>query len=165
MKWHRSTIEEVFTKTDSGDKGLSSSEARRRLQKLGPNELKEGKKKTIGMMLLMQFKDVMILILLAAAIISGVIGDLTDTIVILIIVVLNAVIGFFQEAHGHPDNWTLHAGGWMGIITAAVAWYTSAAGVVNGMSPTPAMPVGAPLWGRLPILSRLGSPMPRQTEV
>ena len=48
-------------------------------------------------MLLTQFKDVMILILLGAAIISGVIGDLTDTIVILIIVLLNAVIGFFQE--------------------------------------------------------------------
>ena len=48
-------------------------------------------------MLLAQIKDVMILILLAAAIISGIIGDLTDTIVILIIVLLNAVLGFFQE--------------------------------------------------------------------
>ena len=63
----------------------------------GPNELQEGKKKSIAGMLLAQFKDVMILILLAAAIISGIIGDLTDTIVILIIVLLNAVIGFFQE--------------------------------------------------------------------
>jgi len=70
-----------------------------------------------------------------------------------------------KEAHGHANNWMLHAGGWIGIITAAVAWYTSFAGVVNGMSPTPTMPVGAPLWGRLPILSRLGSPMPRRTEV
>jgi succinate-acetate transporter protein len=47
----------------------------------------------------------------------------------------------------------------------AVAWYTSAAGVVNGMSPTPVVPVGRPLWGRLPMLSRLDSPMPRRTEV
>src|SRR5688572_18491729 len=97
MKWHQSKIEEVFAKTESNEKGISASEARRRLQKLGPNELKEGKKKSVAAMLLMQFKDVMILILLAAAIISGIIGDVTDTVVILVIVVLNAVIGFFQE--------------------------------------------------------------------
>jgi uncharacterized protein len=67
------------------------------------------------------------------------------------------VIGFFREAHGHPNNWILHAGGWVGIATAAVAWYTSAAGVVNGMSPRSVVPVGAPMWGRLPVLSRLDS--------
>jgi uncharacterized protein len=72
------------------------------------------------------------------------------------------VIGFFREAHGHPNNWILHAGGWAGIVTAAAAWYASAAGVVNGMSPKPVVPVGSPLWGRLPMLSRRGSPMPRQ---
>jgi succinate-acetate transporter protein len=74
------------------------------------------------------------------------------------------VIGFFNIAHGKSE-WMLHAGGWAGIVTAAVAWYTSAAGVVNGMSPDRAvLPVGSPLWGRLPILSQLGSPMPRRTE-
>jgi uncharacterized protein len=73
-------------------------------------------------------------------------------------------IGFFNEAHG-GSAWITHAGGWAGIVTAAVAWYTSAAGVVNGMSPErPVLPVGSPLWGRLPILSRLGSPMPRRAE-
>ena len=46
-----------------------------------------------------------------------------------------------------------------------VAWYTSAAGVVNGMSPTPVLPVGAPMWGRLPVMSRPGSPTPRRGEV
>ncbi|HET6769112.1 MAG TPA: HAD-IC family P-type ATPase, partial [Chitinophagaceae bacterium] len=97
MNWHILKIEEVFQRTDSREAGLSASEAKHRLHKVGPNELKEGKKKTVGAMLLMQFKDVMILILLAAAIISGIIGDLTDTVVILVIVVLNAVIGFFQE--------------------------------------------------------------------
>ena len=49
-------------------------------------------------------------------------------------------------------------------VTAAVAWYTSAAGVVNGMSPRPVLPVGGPLWDRLPVFSQLGSPMPRRTE-
>src|SRR5919204_1255012 len=73
-------------------------------------------------------------------------------------------IGFFREAHG-GSAYITHVGGWAGIVTAAVAWYTSAAGVVNGMSPAPVLPVGTPIWGRLPVLSRLGSPMPRRTEV
>ena len=72
-------------------------------------------------------------------------------------------IGFFRIAHGESDFW-LHAGGWAGIVTAGVAWYTSAAGVVNGMSPRAVMPVGRPLWGALPALSRTDSPMPRRTE-
>jgi len=73
------------------------------------------------------------------------------------------VIGFFNIAHGKSE-WMLHAGGWAGIVTAAVAWYTSAAGVVNGMSPRPVLPVGSPLWDRIPLFSQLGSPMPRRTE-
>ena len=73
------------------------------------------------------------------------------------------VIGFFREAHG-GSAWFTHAGGWAGVVTAAVAWYTSAAGVINGMSVRPVLPVGQPLWDRLPVFSRLGSPMPRRTE-
>jgi succinate-acetate transporter protein len=72
------------------------------------------------------------------------------------------VIGFFRLSHSASATWVLHAGGWVGVLTAAVAWYTSAAGVVNGMSPYPVLPVGTPLWGRLPFFSRLGSPMPRR---
>ncbi len=67
------------------------------------------------------------------------------------------VIGFFNLAHGGTP-WWLHAGGWAGIVTAAAAWYASAAGVVNGMSPTPVLPVGAAPIGRI------GSPMPRRAE-
>jgi succinate-acetate transporter protein len=72
-------------------------------------------------------------------------------------------IGFFRIAHG-MSPWMLHAGGWAGIVTAAVAWYASAAGVVNGMSPKPVLPVGSALWGRLPAMARTESPMPRRTE-
>ncbi|MBL0183839.1 MAG: cation-translocating P-type ATPase [Chitinophagaceae bacterium] len=97
MNWHRLSIEEIFELLDTSPKGLSISDAEERYLEYGPNELQEGKKKSVAGMLFDQFKDVMILILLAAAIISGIIGDLTDTIVILVIVVLNAVIGFFQE--------------------------------------------------------------------
>jgi uncharacterized protein len=74
------------------------------------------------------------------------------------------VIGFFRDAHG-DGAYMVHVGGWMGIITAAVAWYASAAGVVNGMSPEPVVPVGKPIWGGVPLRSRPGSPMPRRTEV
>ncbi|MGN6416266.1 MAG: cation-translocating P-type ATPase [Pseudobacter sp.] len=97
MKWHQLSIEETLEKLQTKNTGLSTADAEAKLQEFGPNELQEGKKKSIAKMLLAQFKDVMILILLAAAVISGVIGELSDTIVIIIIVVLNAIIGFFQE--------------------------------------------------------------------
>jgi Ca2+-transporting ATPase len=97
MNWHRLPIPEILELLGTSQQGLTTDTADEKLREFGPNELQEGKKKSIFGMLVAQFKDVMILILLAAAIISGVIGDLTDTIVILIIVLLNAVIGFFQE--------------------------------------------------------------------
>jgi hypothetical protein len=57
------------------------------------------------------------------------------------------VIGNFEEAHGHANNGWVHWGGWIGVVTAGVAWYTSAAGVVNGMSaPKRVLPVGKPMW-------------------
>jgi len=72
-------------------------------------------------------------------------------------------IGFFRIANGESAYW-LHVGGWIGIVTAATAWYASAAGVVNGMSPRPVLPVGRPLWGALPVVTRPESPMPRRSE-
>jgi len=66
-------------------------------------------------------------------------------------------IGFFREAHGFSPYMT-HVGGWVGIATAAVAWYASSAGVVNGMAPQPVLPVGGPLWGGV---SRLAAPATR----
>jgi succinate-acetate transporter protein len=72
-------------------------------------------------------------------------------------------IGFFRVAHGYSP-YMLHAGGWAGVITAAVAWYTSAAGVVNGMSPRPVLPVGRPLWGEVPLAARPGTPLPQRVE-
>jgi len=97
MNWHRFTQQEIFERSGSGPDGLSTSAAKAKLAEHGYNELQEAKKRSPLNILLAQFKDLMILILLAAAIISGIVGDLKDTIVILIIVVLNAVIGFIQE--------------------------------------------------------------------
>lgn len=97
MNWHNLTIDQVYQATQSSPNGLTSDASEERLRQVGPNELEEGKKKSVAGILLSQFKDVMILILLVAAIVSGIVGDLKDTIVILIIVVLNAVVGFIQE--------------------------------------------------------------------
>jgi P-type Ca2+ transporter type 2C len=77
--------------------GLTVAEAATRLVQHGPNALIEGRRRGPVRMLLDQFTDFMIVVLLAAAVVSGVIGDITDTLVILVIVVLNAVIGFIQE--------------------------------------------------------------------
>jgi len=72
-------------------------------------------------------------------------------------------IGFFRLAHGYSPYW-LHVGGWAGVVTAAVAWYTSAAGVVNAMSPRTVLPVGRPMWGELPLAARREAPLPRRVE-
>lgn len=97
MPWHQKDIKEIIDDLRTSLQGLSTDEAQRRLTEYGPNELKEKKKKIPVMMFLDQFKDFMILVLLAAAIISGIIGEPSDTIAIVVIVVLNAVIGFVQE--------------------------------------------------------------------
>ena len=76
--------------------GLHDAEAEKRAQVHGANELEVVRQRSPLALLIEQFSDFMVLALLAAAVISGVIGDLTDTLVILVIVVLNAVIGFVQ---------------------------------------------------------------------
>ena len=97
MEWHQKEIDEVLKELSSSRSGLSESEADERLQRYGPNMLREKKKRSAFTMLLDQFKDFMILVLIAAATISGIVGELSDTIAIIVIVVLNAFIGFAQE--------------------------------------------------------------------
>ena len=97
MRWHQMTVDHVIEELRSSRQGLSEHEARKRLEEYGFNVLMEKKKKTLFMMFLDQFKDFMILVLIGAAVISGMIGDLTDTVAIVVIVVLNATIGFVQE--------------------------------------------------------------------
>lgn len=77
--------------------GLQSVEAKTRLQQVGPNQLAEGNKISPITLLLNQFKDFMVLVLLAATLVSGLLGEYTDSIAIMAIVVLNAVLGFVQE--------------------------------------------------------------------
>ncbi len=95
--WHTETVDAVVAEVRSDPAaGLSRQEAGDRLLCDGPNELPEQAGRSLWDMVVEQFKDVMILLLLAAAVISGIVGDAVDTIAILVIIVLNATIGVVQ---------------------------------------------------------------------
>ena len=100
MHFHLLPISEIRILFKTSGYGLHTAEVEE-LQKLyGKNELKKKKRFSMIVLLLHQFKDVMVIILLLASLISLVVGDLKDAIVILIIVLLNAIIGFVQEYRG-----------------------------------------------------------------
>jgi Ca2+-transporting ATPase len=94
---HLLSVEDTLAGLESGRGGLADAEVRRRQRQYGPNELVEKKKKTPFLMFLDQFRDFMIIVLIAAAAISGIIGEPADTIAIVVIILLNAVLGFTQE--------------------------------------------------------------------
>ncbi len=103
MKHYLSTTEEVFRETESSEKGLTSEQAKKRLEENGKNRLEEGKKKSVIIRLLEQFTDPMIIILIVAAVISGITSVFdgsfpSDVIIILFVVILNAILGVVQES-------------------------------------------------------------------
>lgn len=95
---HHLTIEEVYVKLKSSKKGLSNQEASSRLEQNGHNTIKSGEQKSKLAILISQFTDLMILILIAAASLSFILGEHIDAYVILAIVFINAWIGFSQES-------------------------------------------------------------------
>ena len=96
--WHQLPADQVINALGSDrHQGLGSEESIRRQQQYGPNRIQEGKKKSLVALALHQFSDFMILVLIAAALISGFIGDLEDTLAILVILLLNGLIGAVQE--------------------------------------------------------------------
>ncbi len=102
--WFNKKKEEVEKELSTDlEKGLTTEEVQKRQEKYGLNELKAKKKKTLFQKFLEQFKDFSIIILIIAAIVSGAVGiaegeGITDTIIILIVVIVNAIIGVTQEA-------------------------------------------------------------------
>ena len=98
LPWHEQSIEEVSANlgTDANN-GLSSGEISARLEKYGPNELKQEKGKNVFQMLLEQLKDYMVIILLAASLVSLLVNEVVDSLVIISIVLINAVLGVVQE--------------------------------------------------------------------
>jgi len=97
MHWHTISIDKILQQTGSTKQGISETSAQQKLSEHGPNELKEAAQRSAFSIFIAQFVDIMILVLVAAAVISGLIGDVKDTFVISVIIVLNAVIGFVQE--------------------------------------------------------------------
>ena len=96
--WHQLPTDEIARRLGvDPHAGLTGDEVRRRRERYGANEIREGRRRGPLAMFLGQFTDFMILVLIGAAIVSGMIGDVVDTLVIVAIVVLNAVIGFVQE--------------------------------------------------------------------
>lgn len=101
--WFNLTVDETLNKLQTdAEKGLNNEEVEKRKEQYGLNELKAKKKKSLIIKFLEQFKDFMIIILIISAIISGVIGvmqgeGIADTIIILIVVIANAIIGVAQE--------------------------------------------------------------------
>ncbi len=97
-RWYARTAEETLRTLDTDlEQGLNADEVQRRRAEHGPNELPREGGTTVWELLKGQFTDIMIIVLLAAAGVSIIIGDTKDAIVILAIVVLNAALGFFQE--------------------------------------------------------------------
>ena len=97
MKLYQAETKEVLHHVGSSMDGLDAGEAKKRLLANGKNRLQAGKKKSLASKLWEQIRDPMILVLIAAAIISGAFGEIADMVIILVVVVLNAVLGVVQE--------------------------------------------------------------------
>lgn len=95
--YYREDINSTLLRLKATANGLSEEEALNRLKEHGHNELEEKQKMPAWLIFLHQFKDFMILILAAAAVLSGILGDMKEMVIIMIIILLNALVGFIQE--------------------------------------------------------------------
>lgn len=94
---NKQDLQKLFTKLKTSEKGLKEKDIKSRLQEFGLNQIKAKKRKPLFIMFLEEFKDLMVIILIFAAILAFFGGETTDGTVILFIVVINAIIGFVQE--------------------------------------------------------------------
>lgn len=98
IPWHTLSVQDTAARLKTDVKsGLAHRDADIRIEAYGPNVLEEGRRRTPVEMFLAQFKDFMIVVLVAAAAVSGVMGEAADTVAIVVIVILNAAIGAAQE--------------------------------------------------------------------
>ncbi|MCY8425707.1 calcium-translocating P-type ATPase, SERCA-type [Bacillus vallismortis] len=127
MKFHEMEQTDLLEATNTSMKqGLTEKEVKKRLDKHGPNELQEGKKTSALLLFFAQFKDFMVLVLLAATLISGFLGEYVDAVAIIAIVLVNGILGFFQERRAEqslqalkelstPHVMALREGSWIKI--------------------------------------------------
>lgn len=106
---YQSTKEELFSKLSSSEQGLSEGEASKSRERYGLNELAEGKQKNVLQILLDQFKDFLVIILIGAAVVSAVLGDMESTLVIVAVITLNAVLGTVQHLKAEKSLSSLKA--------------------------------------------------------
>ncbi len=97
MDYYEQELHDLYKDFESSEEGLSSQEAEERIKTYGRNELKEKKKKSPILLFLSQFKDFIVIILIIATIISALVHEYADAIVIAIILIVNAILGFVQE--------------------------------------------------------------------
>jgi len=97
VSWHSIDLKGAMQRLNSSEEGLSEEEAQRRLEELGPNELRKEKGRSPWSIFFDQFKDFLILLLLAATFVSLLIGEAFDAAAIMAIVVMSAFLGFLQE--------------------------------------------------------------------
>jgi len=96
--WHAASVDECLRRLDADPQGgLDPAEAARRLARHGRNEIPAGAQRGPLRILAAQFRDFIMWVLAFAAVVAGLVGDVADTVVILVIIVLNAAIGFVQE--------------------------------------------------------------------
>ncbi|WP_407655258.1 calcium-translocating P-type ATPase, SERCA-type [Alicyclobacillus dauci] len=103
QNWHAISEADCFAALDSGMAGLSSAQVDARRKECGLNQLSEGHKVSLLTVFLNQFRDFMIIVLLAATLISGLLGEYTDAITIILIIFLNGVLGFVQEVRAEKS--------------------------------------------------------------
>lgn len=96
-KFYQKSVEDTLKATLSSSQGLSEQEVKKRQEQHGYNELEEVKSQSTFMIFLSQFKDLLVLILIAAAIVSMISGELESTIVILVVITMNAILGTVQS--------------------------------------------------------------------
>jgi Ca2+-transporting ATPase len=102
--WHTLEVGEIFNLFNTApDRGLSSEESRQRLEVCGPNEIKEAPRPGLIKLILEQFNNFIVIVLIVASLISAIIGDYVEALAILAIVLLNAILGVVQEMRAEEE--------------------------------------------------------------
>ncbi|MEH7122923.1 calcium-translocating P-type ATPase, SERCA-type [Bacillus sp. JJ1532] len=132
MRFHEMNETEVEQALNSDKKaGLTKDDVKNRRKQFGYNELEEGEKQSALLLFFSQFKDFMVLVLLAATLVSGLLGEYIDAVAIIAIVIINGLLGFFQERKAEkslaalkelsaPQVSVLRDGEWMKIPTKEI---------------------------------------------